>query len=483
MKLKAGSYIGDWRLLKEIGRGGNGQVWEVEGAQSEIRAIKILTETKGIPLERFKREVGFIKSKKHPNIISIIEHHIPTSPSKYDRPWYVMPKAAPYVDVMDNKDWVDIVKDFIEIGETLRCLHNEGISHRDIKIENILYHKNRPVLADFGLVKIAGENNLTEERRDVGAKFTMAPEMRRYAHESDGCAADVYSFAKTLWVALSKESLGFDGQYIKYSSLSLSNYNSDMYLTTLDNAIESATSNSPKDRPDIQSFLDKLEEWLHLSSNWELISVKTWHDISRFIFPVGTPKSAKWSKVSDIVDVLSVFSKVKSPNYMFYPSGGGHHLRGCFYAKEDGFIELHVGEIGAVILKPEYLLFESLGEDPSWDYFRLKVCDVDYKFPEEYKNGGALNEDLVEVKPGEYKHINLWFDENANLTEGARRVTRTVSGTFLIVNTESVYNKMSGKHDANNGQYNRMSDDKFRNFILKVKMELGEYPEFNREIS
>jgi len=411
----------------------------------------------------------------------MIEYHIPRSPSKYDRPWYVMPKAIPYKEVLSHKSWESVVKDFIELATALSHMHAQGVSHRDIKLENVLYHDKKIVLSDFGLVKCSNESNITEERRDVGAKFTMAPEMRRHAYRADGCAADVYSFAKTLWIALTKDDFCFDGQYMRDSSLSLSKYNGNMYLATLEKAISSATANDPKERPDILSFSDELKEWMRLISDWEMQSKKTWKDISNFTFPTGVPEVAKWSKFSDIADVLNTFSKVKSPNYMFYPDGGGHHLVGCFVAGENGFIELHVGERDRVILKPDYLLFESLGGDPLWDYFRLKASTVDYKFPEEYTGSGVLNEELLEVKPGVYRNINIMLDESADLPNTFRKVYRCVSGTFLIVNTNSIYNKLGGWHDANNGQYNRMSDGDFRNFALKLKAreELGDIPKLN----
>jgi len=53
MKIKTGATIGGWKLLQEIGRGGNGQVWLVE-KEGKKNALKILTNAKGVPLERFK---------------------------------------------------------------------------------------------------------------------------------------------------------------------------------------------------------------------------------------------------------------------------------------------------------------------------------------------------------------------------------------------------------------------------------------------
>ena len=135
-----------------------------------------------------------------------------------------MPKAVTFDEYAKDKKPLDLAKDFLLLSITLEKLHEQGISHRDIKPANILYYNNRLCFVDFGLVKYPGKADVTPKKRDVGAKFTMAPEMRREASDANGLPADVYSLAKTLWIALTKQTKGFDGQYIPNSILGLKNY-------------------------------------------------------------------------------------------------------------------------------------------------------------------------------------------------------------------------------------------------------------------
>ena len=107
--------------------------------------------------------------------------------------------------------------------------------------------------------------------------------------------------------------------------------------------------------------------------------------------------------------------------------------------------------------------------------FSLKASTVDYEFPEEYTGAACLMRSYQKLSPV-YRHID---DESADWSDNVHKVYRCVSGTFLIVNTNSIYNKLGGCHDANNGQYNRVSDGDFRNFALKAREELGDIPKLN----
>ncbi len=52
----AGSTLGSYRLVSELGRGGNAQVWRAEGADGATVAVKVLTRMRGDGPERFRRE-------------------------------------------------------------------------------------------------------------------------------------------------------------------------------------------------------------------------------------------------------------------------------------------------------------------------------------------------------------------------------------------------------------------------------------------
>lgn len=122
---------------------------------------------------------------------------------------------------------------------------------------------------------------ITKPRRDVGAKFTMAPEMRREAAGADGLPADVFSFAKTLWIFLTGEPLGFDGPYVALSRVGLKNFMSEEYTTTLDVLLTDCTQHDPVERPSIDQVVKRLQEWLKIVDDFQLRNANEWSEFSR----------------------------------------------------------------------------------------------------------------------------------------------------------------------------------------------------------
>ncbi|MEZ8188656.1 serine/threonine protein kinase [Vibrio sp. 1F279] len=221
--------IGPWKLVDTLGHGGNGEVWEVSREGLENHAIKLLKNADAITYERFKAETHVLSTHSIEGMIPLVESNLPED-LKEGVPWFVMPKAIPFAQYAEEKSSMELAKQFVLLGKTLENLHSKGIAHRDIKPANVLFYNDRLCFADFGLVKYPGKENITPEKRDVGAKFTMAPEMRREASLADGMPADVFSLAKSLWIALTKQEKGFDGQYNPSSILSVKNYCDDLYI-------------------------------------------------------------------------------------------------------------------------------------------------------------------------------------------------------------------------------------------------------------
>ena len=223
LKFKRGRKVGDWQLVEKLGAGGNGDVWKVKNKNGDEFALKVLRNIDTDTFTRFKIEENILRELNINGVIKLVDSFIPESKSE-GTPWFVMRLAKSFDEYKQKVKDLDIVDDFVILGETLRELHSRNIAHRDIKPENLLHLDGRLVFTDFGLVKYPERESLTPIKRDVGAKFTMAPEMRRFASKADGKAADVYSFAKSLWIALSGEARGFDGQYVPNGILGLKNY-------------------------------------------------------------------------------------------------------------------------------------------------------------------------------------------------------------------------------------------------------------------
>lgn len=455
--------IGLWKKVRVLGQGGNGQVWEVSRGGFENHAAKLLTGSDDVMYQRFKAETHILSTHSIDGMIPLVESYLPEN-LKNDRPWYVMPKATIFEEYAKDKKPLELAKDFVLLSQTLEKLHEKGISHRDIKPANILYHNNRLCFADFGLVKYPGKPEITPKKRDVGAKFTMAPEMRREASDANGLPADVYSLAKTLWIALTKQTKGFDGQYNPFSILSIQSYCDELYTTALDNLLVESTDNNAVNRPTAHSFTKRLSEWIALNENFHERNMLEWLEVQQVIFPTGKPSHATWTDVDSICAVLNEIARRDRLNHMFYPTGGGMDLISVSKAVEENMIALNVSERSAEIVKPKKLTFESVGYHPQWNYFRLELEEVESTG----LNGvsGAVDyEDLLELEPGVYVPYIHWDEGEYNgesLPPMARPVTRFTKGSFVLFSKRSIYNRTSETYD---GRHNKMTEAEFREEI------------------
>lgn len=466
LKVKKGRSIGNWKLIDKLGAGGNGDVWKVVDSKANEYAIKVLRNIDQITYNRFKSEVYILKHLNIDGVMNIVESFIPDTYQE-GTPWFVMPLANAFDEYLIEKQPLEVVSDFLKLAKTIEVLHQKGIVHRDIKPENILFFNNRLFITDFGLVKYPERMEITPKRRDVGAKFTMAPEMRRNADSADGKKADVFSFAKTLWISLTGESKGFDGQYMPSSVLGLKNYQKDIYLTSLDDLLVKSTDNDPNERPTIEEFYNDLTSWLELNRDFQKRNLTEWFELQNKLFPLGAPKSTTWENIDSIVTVINKISEASSLNHMFFPNGGGHTITAASKAKEDGLIALHVGEKIAELIKPKKLTYETFGVDPSWDYFRLEAAEIEPSGIQNAVGLDAIAEALTEVEPGVYSDIGCWeYNEwkGETLSDFARPISRFLKGSFVFVCTASVYNSISGTYDA---RHDKMSEIEFRDYIQK----------------
>lgn len=465
--LAPGQIIGEWILEEFIGDGGNGDVWRVSGRDGKPYAIKVLRKLDNEAYARFRFEIEALnKLGDMAGIVPLLDKHLPDNPKK-DKPWFVMPLAISFGKYARNKSPVDLVRDLLVLAQTIEQLHRKGISHRDIKPANFLYLDGRLCLSDFGLVKYPERQELTPEKRDIGAKFTMAPEMRRHASAADGLPADVYSFAKSLWIALSGEELGFDGQYNTSSILSLRNHIRETYTTTLDQLLVECTDTDPARRPTMATVTRRLEEWLETIADFHRRNLKEWSEVTRTLFPLAVPAQAAWSDIDDICLVLGEIAKVPALNHMFYPTGGGNTITGVSRSAEPDMIELHIDEKIAEILKPAKLTYESFGFDSRWSYFRLEAAPVKATGVSRALDSAGESEALTEITPGRYIPYEHWdADEylGAPLPATARPVTRFLKGSFVFFSTRSIYNQEPSTYDA---RHNKMTEDQFREYIRR----------------
>lgn len=172
---------GKYRIVRKLGRGGMGVVYEAEDLRLDRRvALKFLPA--GLTAdpearERFIHEARAASGLDHPNICSI--HDVD---EMEDGGLYIAMACYPGETLKDRIARgtlapADAVRIAAEVAEGLAKAHEHGIIHRDIKPGNIMVTTDGLAkILDFGLAKLAGDTRLTLPGTTVGTVAYMSPE-------------------------------------------------------------------------------------------------------------------------------------------------------------------------------------------------------------------------------------------------------------------------------------------------------------------
>jgi serine/threonine protein kinase len=177
---QVGQQIGNYRLVKTLGKGGFAQVWLGEHLLhlQEYAALKILTALDTQAQQMFLKEAKIIKKFSHPHIIKLfdytIENSIPVIIMDY-APNDTLEKKHPRGQIVPLATILEYLK---PIASAIDYAHKQGIIHRDIKPANILIGaKNEVLLSDFGVAATAHRAQTMKTGRDyAGTLCYSAPE-------------------------------------------------------------------------------------------------------------------------------------------------------------------------------------------------------------------------------------------------------------------------------------------------------------------
>lgn len=163
--LTSGSLFRQYRLLEQIGVGGEGVVWSaLDQDQDQIQAIKFtdVPDLTGSEADDAgdKQQLEKLARLQHPQILPILEYgfeaHMRFTVSPYLPGGTLMQKikTAPLTVA-------EIVQYGTEIASALDYLHSQGVIHRDLKSQNILLDlRNQSYLTDFGLARLVSTSTL-----------------------------------------------------------------------------------------------------------------------------------------------------------------------------------------------------------------------------------------------------------------------------------------------------------------------------------
>src|SRR5213594_4397517 len=202
--------FGDYELLEEIGRGGQGVVYRArQKSLNRTVALKVigLGQWSSTPhLRRFRHEAEAAASLEHPQIVPIYEI------GERDGSCYFSMKFVEggQLDDVFRREPISIrraVELLVKIARTVQFAHERGILHRDIKPGNILLDKKgEPHLTDFGLARLLEHDSTMTNSRDVlGTPSYIAPEQAAGQTKHLTVAADVYSLGAVFYQMLTGE--------------------------------------------------------------------------------------------------------------------------------------------------------------------------------------------------------------------------------------------------------------------------------------
>lgn len=208
--LQSGTPLGSYRLLRKLGAGGFGEVWEGRHQfLARPAAVKLmLGETGNDPelLERFRREATATASLVSQNTVTLYDFGI----SEQGQFYYVM-------ELLDGIDLEKLAHKYgpppperlarflLHACRSLAEAHARGLVHRDIKPSNLFACRlglevDVLKVLDFGLVRRsdARQARLTQEDMVIGTPEFMAPETANGSGQIEG-RTDIYSLAASAW--------------------------------------------------------------------------------------------------------------------------------------------------------------------------------------------------------------------------------------------------------------------------------------------
>jgi serine/threonine protein kinase/tetratricopeptide (TPR) repeat protein len=199
--------FGDYALLEEIGRGGQGVVYRArQKSLNRTVALKVigLGQWSTTPhLRRFRHEAEAAARLEHPQIVPIYEIGERDGSCYFSMKFVEGGQLDQIVrrEPMSTRRAAELL---VKIARTVQFAHEHGILHRDIKPGNILLDQNgEPHLTDFGLARLIEQESTVTNSFDVlGTPSYMAPEQAAGHVKKLSPAADVYSLGAVFYQML-----------------------------------------------------------------------------------------------------------------------------------------------------------------------------------------------------------------------------------------------------------------------------------------
>lgn len=197
--------LGPFDLIRVLGRGGMGTVYEACETGSDCRvAVKALAPQFSFDdrfRHRFEGEIDALMKLEHRNIVRLLSYG-----QDEGNLFFAMELVDGCSLFQEQKKgqvfhWREIVEIGVQVCDGLRHAHDRGIIHRDLKPGNLMIDADRCVkITDFGIAKSFGSSSMTREGNVLGTMDFMAPEQAR--GEAVTVRSDLFSLGAVMYALL-----------------------------------------------------------------------------------------------------------------------------------------------------------------------------------------------------------------------------------------------------------------------------------------
>ncbi|MGN0936391.1 protein kinase domain-containing protein [Acinetobacter amyesii] len=444
-----------WVLIKQINSGGNGLIWTAyeQSTPSNICVFKFLPETnRKIEFSRLRREfevhTTLYQSQGKFSVLPIFDYSL----NENDFSWVRLPLAKTFDEGIAETAFLQKIQLLIKLCNDIKYLHTNNYCHRDIKPNNLLFLDNVLYLADFGLVTDPQETiGITPHGTRMGNYQTIAPEMRKTGKDletEDYKKSDIYSLGVTIWMILTQDEHGFDGEYSASQREKLEQilFKEKIILTDIHTIIERCTKTNPSERITLEEIIYILSQVEESLKNYSKYIDGKWNDVCNKLNPYQASK-VELTDIQAIYNFLNIFYSFEPDlHHAFFPSGGGLDIHGIQLNENNEFIIINMSGFKTWI-KPKRLVYRNFHADISNNYIYLeaqKIPNVENYSQSEITEYTFINTEFIT----DYKHWEYNLFEEEPLPANSSRITLVHKGSFLFVKNDSWYNKVSATYDG-----------------------------------
>ncbi|WP_406413726.1 serine/threonine protein kinase [Streptomyces halstedii] len=243
--------IGAYRLVARLGAGGMGQVFLGRSPGGRLVAVKVIRdEISDHPeaLARFRREVATVRTVRSAWTAQLVDASLDAPPYWLATEYVAGPTLRQAVEESGPFPPGGTVRLAAALAEGLAAVHAHGVTHRDLKPQNVILAPQGPQLIDFGIARGLDQTVLTREGMASGTPGFAAPEVVR--HNEAGPASDVFALGATLaYTATGRPPYGTgDPAVVSYRAVH-EDIDLDGVEDPLAGLIRSCVAKAPADRP------------------------------------------------------------------------------------------------------------------------------------------------------------------------------------------------------------------------------------------